>query len=317
MADETDAPGAPDFLVPRSHAGKRLDIVLEELVPGISRARLQKLVRKGKVRIDGQRVLRSNVRVQGGQHVRVELAGGVRAPAPDEIEVLHEDEDVVGIHKPAGIVVHPTERIRGDTVCERMAARFGRFSTAPGDHRPGIVHRLDRQTSGVMILARSDRAAHELQRQFRDREASKRYVAIVHGSPKWDRTVLESRIGPHPEHPDRQVVAPPRDSREAITEVEVLERFALTALVECRPRTGRRHQIRVQLCAAGHAVVGDEIYRPGPRVAIDPATFAMTRQALHALELVVHHPADGAPLRLHAAPPRDMQELLAALRDPA
>ncbi|MEW6071785.1 MAG: RluA family pseudouridine synthase [Planctomycetota bacterium] len=305
------SPGILALAVPASLAGERLDAALVALAPELSRSRIQKLVRRGLVRVDGRRIRRSSVRVQPGQHLGIDLG----PPEPPAIEILYEDEDVVAVAKPAGIVAHPTAKIRGPTVCELVAARCGRLSAVPGRDRAGIVHRLDRETSGVMILARSDRAARSLRAQFRTRRIRKLYLAVVHGAPAWERTVLRQTIGPHPDHDDRQVVDPPAGGREAITAVEVRERFARAARLECRPRTGRRHQIRVQLHAAGHPLVGDELYLPAAGAAdLDPATFLLWRQALHARELVVEHPADGRELRLIAPSPPDLERLLAALR---
>lgn len=302
------------FTVPSALAGARLDQILDEMVQGVTRSRLQKLVRRGKVALNGKRVLRSNLRVNGGAHLLVDLGMPEEPKLAAALEVLYEDDDLVAIAKPVGLVMHPTERIQGNTVCELIAARFGRLSTIPGDHRPGVVHRLDRGTSGVVVLARSDRAAKGMKRQFREREPKKTYVALVHGVPEWTTRELHHRIGPCPDHLDRQMIDPPEHARDAVMTVEVRERFDGYAFVECHPRTGRRHQIRLQLHRIGHPIVGDELYRPTPAPPRDNRTLALGHQALHARELRLHHPVTHEELVLHAELPDDFQALLEALR---
>jgi 23S rRNA pseudouridine1911/1915/1917 synthase len=317
MPDPSEITRRLAFKVPSELAGQRLDLVLETLVEELSRARLQKLVRRGKVQVNGKRVLRSNLRVSGGTHLLLDLGSAEGDSLAEALEVLHLDEEIVAIAKPAGLVMHPTERIHGGTVCELVATRFGRLSTIPGDHRPGVVHRLDRGTSGVVVLARSDRAAHALKRQFREREAKKTYLAIVYGNPAWEERTLHDRIGSRPGHVDLQMIDPPEHPRDAVTTVEVRERFDRYALVECHPRTGRRHQLRLQLHHAGHPIVGDELYRPSPPPPRDDRILAIGHQALHARELRLTHPATGEELRLRAELPADILSLLEALGDGA
>ncbi len=178
------------------------------------------------------------------------------APLPP---ILYEDEDIVAFDKPAGLVVHRNDRYGGGTLADLAQARYGPLPEVQGEHRPGIVHRLDRETSGVIVLGRTQEALEELKRQFKEREAEKTYLAFVHESPRFDSEWIDEPIGTDERHPERKMVVPRGQGREASTYYEVRERFRGFSLIECKPRTGRTHQIRVHLSWAEHSLVGDRL----------------------------------------------------------
>jgi len=325
--DESDGP-ALMRVVPRAMCGARLDEVLDRLVESRSRAALQRAVRRGRVRVDGRRVLRSNVRVQGGEVLVVaadgprggaagaEHAPRARAAVPGgEPAVLHADDEVAVIDKPAGTLVHAADRRSGRTVADFAAQRFGALPTLLGVHRPGIVHRLDRDTSGVMVLARTERAMQDLRAQFRARRVEKRYVALCHGAPASDRWRIERPLEPVGDHPDRQRIAPRGRGRPAVTEVQVLERLGGYCLLACTPRTGRRHQLRVHLASFGLPIAGDAMYTATRVTRSAAGVPGLRRHALHASELAFDHPATGERARFRSPLAPDLEAALAVLRE--
>ncbi|HED64725.1 MAG TPA: RluA family pseudouridine synthase, partial [Planctomycetes bacterium] len=284
----------------------RLDRALAELIPNLSKAQLQKIVRRGGLLVDGRRVVRSNASVRGGEHLRVEFPGG---PAGRPLQVLHEDPDLVVVDKAPGMLVHPTERLEGGTLSELAVERFGPMPSVADQIRPGIVHRLDRDTSGVLVLARTPGALDDLRAQFRSRSVEKTYLALVHGTPDRDRFEVSLPLGPVPNRRDHQRVDP--RGRPSHTLFEVLERFEYASLVSCRPTTGRRHQLRVHLASEGHPILGDKLYRP---TAASARAVATPYHALHALELAFDHPSSGERLTFRAPLPPHMDALLRVLR---
>jgi len=222
--------------------------------------------------------------------------------------VLHEDALVIAINKAPGMVVHPAPGRWHGTLVNALLHRWGRLPSRD-DARPGIVHRLDRDTSGVMIIARTPAALDHLARQFHDRTVAKRYLAVVRGVVRHDELVIDAPIGRHPIE-RKKMSTRTRRGRAARTRVRVLERFAAATLVEAAPETGRTHQIRVHLAARGHPIVGDALYG-GTRAGRSPA---IARQALHAASLEVTHPESGVRLRLTAPLWPDLAQLLASLR---
>ncbi len=310
-------------------AGARLDVFLAREFPESSRSHLARVIAQGAVRVDGV-TARSSVKLRPGAVVVFTVPAPPReGPAAEEIPLsfLHVDETLAVIDKPAGMVVHPAKGNWKGTLAgalkwhlERADEAGGGLSTAGGPTRPGIVHRLDRDTSGVIVVARTEAAHHALARQFERRSVGKTYLAITQGQPRFDADEIDLPIGIHPYQREKMAIR--RDhatSREAVTRYEVLERFRSGALVRVTPRTGRTHQIRVHLAAVGAPVLCDGLYsgrsviEPG-FLGLPPGPPLLERQALHAAALELDHPATGARSRFEAPVPADMERMLAALR---
>jgi 23S rRNA pseudouridine1911/1915/1917 synthase len=305
---------AQKLTVPREAAGERLDKHLSKQVPGLSLERARTLISQGRVRIRGKQCQPTR-KLWGGEEIELELPpprGAPRRPVEGpELPVLHDDEALVIVNKPPGLVVEPGGAEA--SVVELLAARLPPFDVE-GVARPGVVHRLDRETSGCLVLARTDAAVAALDKAFQDKRVDKRYWTIVLGeTPEQGR--LEGPYGRDPENP-RKYTTRVRSARRAALSFEVRERLVGATLLEVRLETGRTHQIRVQLSEAGHPVLGDALY--GPREAREhPAAQALGRQALHALRLTLPHPATDQELRVEAPLPEDFQRALALLRQPA
>ena len=296
--------------------GQRLDAYLaEHLSLGLSRAAVQRLIRDGRVTVGG-RVAKPSRPVRAGEEITVsvpELRPPAVEPEPLPLKVLYEDGHFLVIDKPAGMVVHPAGGIRSGTVVNALLHHCaGGLSGIGGVERPGIVHRLDKETSGLLVAAKTDRAHVELGRQFASRTVEKRYLAIVHGVVGADEGVIEESVGRHPKERKRMAVV--EGGRPALTEFRVLERFLAHTYLEVGLRTGRTHQVRVHLAFAGHPILGDRTYggrrgrRPSP--AAGPL---IGRQALHAWRLALDHPVDGSRMAFEAPVPGDFQEALSRL----
>ncbi|MEM9382476.1 MAG: RluA family pseudouridine synthase [Planctomycetota bacterium] len=326
--------GTRSFEIAPSLAGVRLDVALTDLLEGWSRSRVQRAIKDGRVRVDGREARRTNASVDAGARIEIDLeddrevSTDVAGSPIVDLVVLYEDDDLAVIDKPAGLVAHPGPRQRRGTVSDLAVARYGPLPEVQGDDRPGIVHRLDRLTSGVMVIGRTEAALEGLKAQFKDRTVEKTYHAIVHGVPRFDSEWRTGAIGSSPRHADRMRVVPEHlvdelleagEARTAETLVERMEDFGAAALVAARPRTGRTHQIRVHLQDAGLPIVGDRVYGPGgalkrPMPAGAPR---MERPALHARELSFDHPRTGERRSFTAELPADMAGLLDALRSSA
>lgn len=300
------------FRIPAALAGTRVDRALAELIPDHSAARLQRLVRRGGVELNGGRLTRSNGTVKAGDLFSVDFdAFEPRAEAP--YAILAEDEHLLAVDKAAGLLVHDNERLQGHTLATLLDERFGPLPDLRGDHRPGIVHRLDRETSGVMIVARRARAMRHLLDAFAERRVAKTYLALVHGEPPEDAFVIDDPLEPEPGHVDRQRVARSDEGKSAKTRVRVLERFGSFSLLECRPTTGRRHQIRVHLQSRGHVIVDDRLYGSSLRDAPPGAPWPL-RHMLHAWAIELEHPFERERVRYEAPIPGDLERLSAWLR---
>lgn len=326
--------------VPEALAGSRLDRALAALFPEFSRERLQALIAQGCVKSGGVVLQRSALHVHAGQPLAVEPAASLPArsanPHGREVRVLWHDEHLIAVDKPAGVAAHASATMRGGSVAEQMETRFGPLPAPQGEDGPGIVHRLDAETSGVMLLARSEHAGAALVEAFRARAVRKTYLAIVHGESRFDSDWIELSIGRAKPGSDRLGVVPsPTDApdapgsvgKESSTFYRTLERFhwerggaAACLLVE--PHSGRRHQIRVHLEAIGLPIVGDKLYR-GRRgggaharsfAQFPPGMPAVERHMLHAAKIELAHPVSGAALSFESAPPEDFAALLAFLR---
>jgi 23S rRNA pseudouridine1911/1915/1917 synthase len=309
-------PAPIELQVSEDEAGERLDRVLSARPLGYSRSALQEFIAQGRVLLDG-RVARASSRVNRGASVVVRPA----PPPPSHVvgqeiplSVLHEDEHLIVLMKPAGLVVHPAPGHPDGTLVNALRFRYG---AQPGDPlRPGIVHRLDRETSGVMVVARTEHAREGLMAQFKRHDIEREYVAIALGHPKAS-VRLETLHGRHPVDRKRFSTRVERGKR-AVTELTVLERLHASSLVRCRLETGRTHQIRVHLAELGHPVLADPLYgrkSSDPRLAA--AADAISRQALHARVLGFTHPITSERLLFSADLPPDFTRALGLLRNPS
>jgi len=286
--------------------GKRIDQFLRERLPEYSRSRLQDWIEQGRVLVNGSPV-KSSYTLKGIERTHVqpgELAPLRATPEDLPLEVLYEDADVIAINKPAGMVVHSGAGQHSGTLVNAVLHRFGKLSTVGGDLRPGIVHRLDRFTSGVILVARGDAAHRNLAGQFASRQVEKVYVALVHGRVKNDQGRIDTPIARDPVRRVR-MTARLAHGRQAITSYRVLQRFEKFTFLEVRIGTGRTHQIRVHLASIGHPVVGDKLY--GAPVSV------LARYFLHARQITFTSPGTGERITVSAPLPEDLEIHLAAL----
>lgn len=294
----------------------RLDRALAVAFPELSRARVQALVASGNVLVEG-RPARASQRVHAGQTVELEVPDAAPAvPAPENLplHVLHDDDDVIVVVKPAGMVVHPAAGHGSGTMVNALLHHATGLSGIGGVARPGIVHRLDVGTSGVMVVAKHDRAHRALTEQFSVHSVERRYLAVVHRVPNLDRGTFRSQLARDPD--DRlRIASVAEGGRLAVTHWEVRARGDRVALLECRLETGRTHQVRVHLSEAGHPIVGDRTYARRDCVApgaVRAAVEALTHPLLHAYCLAFDHPdARRGRVRFTFGPPGDFVEVCA------
>ena len=307
--------------------GRRVDAFLARRDLGLTRSQAEKLAKSGRVRIGG-RGAAAGRRLVAGDVVEVLLPPRqAETPGPESIalDILFEDEHVIVVNKPRGMVVHPAGGRQTGTLVNALLAHTDRLAAGGGEHRPGLVHRLDRDTSGLLVVAKSDDAYASLSGQVRRREMERRYIALVWGAVAEDRLFIDVPIGRHRRTPTRMAaVAGPSDGRKvraAHTDIIVLERYGAMTLVEARLGTGRTHQIRVHLAHQGHPVVGDPTYglrrARRERAMLEGETLALVRglrgQALHAQLLRFRHPVGGQELTFTAPLPRKMAVLVSHL----
>lgn len=285
---------------PVDAAAPRLDIWLAREWPEFSRARWQKAVADGSVMVNG-RPERASCAIRRGDLIEAvapqpePAAAGVH-PEQIPLAILFEDEHLMCIDKPAGLVVHPAAGHWQGTMVNAILHHCAELSSGSHPLRPGIVHRLDKDTSGCILVAKTDAAQAALARQFAERTAQKTYLAVVRGRPRANAGIITGAIGRHPVHRRKMTVTARHGSRDAETSWKILETSGRLSLLECRPKTGRTHQIRVHLKHIGHPVAGDRVYGGG-------ADFP--RQLLHAWKILVTHPATGRPLTFEAPIPGD------------
>jgi 23S rRNA pseudouridine1911/1915/1917 synthase len=285
------------------NSGERLDKFLAASLPELSRSQAQHLIQSGRVQAAGRR-LKANTRLPAGTSLTIILPPSESSPLEAQaipLDIIFEDEHLIAINKPAGLVVHPGAGRTQNTLVNALINRYPEIIELD-PKRPGIVHRLDKGTSGVIIVARSTLALQNLQKQFKARQVEKIYHALVHGHPQAPVGLIDVPIGRHPQH--RQKMAPLPDGKPARTSYKVLETFTNFSLLELRPETGRMHQIRVHLAWLGHPVAGDTIY--GRR----KKNHLFSRPFLHASQLSLHHPLTNHPLTFAALLPHDLQTIL-------
>ena len=295
-----------------SEGGQRLDKYVAQMVPDLSRSRAQKLIEEGLITVNGE-VAKPSYRVEVGDLVVVRIPPPERLelqPEPIPLDIVYEDEDIIVVNKPPGMVVHPAYSHRTGTLVNAVLAHCPELAGAEGDLRPGIVHRLDKDTSGLIIVAKNDAARRHLQRQFKRREVKKVYVALLEGRLEPARGVIEAPIGRDKKRRKRMAVI--KEGREARTEYQVVEYFhdrGGYTLVEADPRTGRTHQVRVHFASSGHPLAGDPVY--GFR---KQRLSGLRRQFLHARTLGFRLPASDEYVELTADLPDDLMVVLEELR---
>ena len=287
---------------------ERLDLFLVRRLPDLSRSYAQRLIADGQVTVDGT-ARKANYKLRGGEEIVCTMppAEEIEICAEDiPLDILYEDADIIVVNKARGMVVHPAAGIYTGTLVNALLWHCHDLSGINGALRPGIVHRLDKDTSGVMVAAKNDMAHHYLARQIRDKDARREYRAIVHGNIVPRAGVITGDIGRHPT--DRKKMAIVRENgKPATTHFEVLERFGSYTYVSCRLETGRTHQIRVHMTSIGHPLVGD------PKYTAKKNPFAIVGQALHSLTLSLTHPRTGTEMTFTAPLPADMEEILHTL----
>lgn len=300
-------PGMPPSELLADNDGERLDVFVSRRLPGLSRTGARRMIDEGLVQVDGS-LERASYRLRFGEMVRVHSAptpaAMVAEPVDIPLDVRYEDGDVIVLNKPVGLTVHPAPGEREATLVNALLAHCPDLKAIGDALRPGLVHRLDKDTSGVMMVAKNASALQHLQDQVRERTVEKRYLAVVAGTPDPLEGRVEAPIGRDRSDPRRMAVVD--GGKPSTTEYAVRERFTDTSLLDCNLITGRTHQIRVHLGALGNPIIGDTIYGQ-PSHLID-------HQALHARLLAFDHPVSGRRLRIEVEPPADFQSLLGALR---
>lgn len=302
----------PTRLVTATDSGTRLDLYLATCLPAYSRARWQQLIREGRVTINAK-VSKANALIKENDRIDYTVPPPQSVslePQELPLEVLYEDRDIVVINKPPGLLVHPAPGHPAGTLVNALLFHCKDLAGIGGELRPGIVHRLDKDTSGVLIVAKNEAAVQQLTAQFKNRLVRKEYLVLVWGRVQPSSGVIETLIGRDPRN-RKKMSAKPASGRPAVSRYTVLEQFDETALLQVRIETGRTHQIRVHMAHMGHPVVGDPQY--GGKRAGKPS-FPVSRQMLHASALTLNHPRTNEPLIFSVPMPRDMDECIAELR---
>jgi len=305
--------------VTERHVGKRLDIFIAHYEPHISRSRIQAMIREGLVLVNGKPEKR---------RYKVKLSERITFDMPEKplhevlpeampLHVIYEDHHIIVLNKPPGLVVHPAPGNYTGTLVNALLYHYGSLPSSEsedkgsGRERAGIVHRLDKDTSGVMVVARTQQALRSLSAQFKSRVVKKKYLALVDGVIKKGSATIDASIGRHVKE-RKKISVHTHSPREAVTSFIVKERFRKATLVEVEIKTGRTHQIRVHMAYIGHAVLGDRVY--GGHKVVKVGEIEITRQMLHAESLSLLHPETGHPMTFSAPPPQDMSETIMKLR---
>ena len=294
-------------------ASQRLDRFLADAVPNLSRSQAQRLIREGRVTLEGEPA-KPSASVTPGTRVVVRMS-----PSPSDepipqiipLDVVHEDDDILVVNKPAGMIVHPAHGHREGTLVNALMARYPNLAVGDAG-RPGIVHRLDRDTSGLIVVAKTRSALEHLRRQFKSRHVQKTYQALVHGQPPAPEGIVEAPVARDPRHRKRMAVV--AGGRESRTHYRVLEDLSHYSLLAVSPETGRTHQIRVHLAWLGVPVVGDRVYGPRRNARRVVNDVGLERQFLHAWRLSFEHPSGKGAIDLEAPLPPDLQGAISVLR---
>ena len=315
------APDAREHRAPPEARGERLDQYLSRAFPELTRSRIQGLIEAGHAQVDGKSA-KAALRLKGGELLSLHVPAPVPAiPVAEELPItlLHEDKDLVVVDKAAGMVVHPGAGHASGTLVNALLHRVKDLAGVGGELRPGIVHRLDKDTTGCLVVAKHEKALVALQKACKSRGVEKTYLALVHGVPKAAEARIETLYGRHPVNRQR-FTGKVKEGKPAITAYRVLESFEGAALVEVDLLTGRTHQIRAHLSEAGHPLLGDSLYGAGRKAkgkVAEQAQEVVGRQALHAWKLAFPHPRTGKVLHVEAPLPKDFTAALKVLRGKA
>jgi 23S rRNA pseudouridine1911/1915/1917 synthase len=315
---DSDSVDAENIQVVRFHdtdKGKRLDVALVESASGLSRSQIKRLVGQGNVIVDGTVSSKSGTMIRGNETVMIRVPPPLPTTVCAEdipLDIIYEDNELLVVDKPAGMVVHPASGHRSGTLVNAVLAHDPKMVGVGGERRPGVVHRLDKDTSGLIVVAKTDHAHRFLQAQFKERSVEKIYLALVHGIPPSPKGRVETAIGRDKKFRKRMAVYHENSSRTrfAITRYSTLECFKESALLEIKPITGRTHQIRVHMSYLGCPIVGDSLYG-GRRTA--KASYGLERQFLHASHLKIAIP-DGSNMEFTSPLPKDLETVLIQLR---
>ncbi|WP_346847930.1 MULTISPECIES: RluA family pseudouridine synthase [unclassified Clostridium] len=297
-----------NYIIEEENVGKRLDLFVSENEVDMSRSFVQGIIEKQQVKVNGQ-IRKSNYKLRVGDQVRVELAEPVELQVEAEdipLDIIYEDSDVIVINKPQDMVVHPAPGNYTGTLVNGLLYHCKDLSGINGVIRPGIVHRIDKDTSGVLVVAKNDKSHNSLAMQLKDHSMKRTYYAIVEGIVKEEEGTVRNNIGRHPV--ERIKMAVVKDGKEAITNYKVLDRFKSNTLVECRLETGRTHQIRVHMAHLHHPLIGDQVY------GYKKQKFKLQGQALHAKNLGFIHPTTGEYMEFDSQLPEYFQDILDKLR---
>jgi 23S rRNA pseudouridine1911/1915/1917 synthase len=307
----SDREPAPITFVFDEGAAQRLDKFLVACLPDLSRSRIQALIKDGRVQINGELPRKAGQMLDKRAVVKIQIPTsepGKLAPEAIPLDVIFENDDLIAVNKPAGMVVHPSAGHRSGTLVHAALAHAPEMEGIGGEQRPGVVHRLDKDTSGLILLAKNDRAHRWLQNQFRDRRVEKTYLALVDGKPPTPRGRIEAPIGRDPRTRKKMAIVASQKGRPAASEYHTLETFSQHTLLEVHPITGRTHQIRLHLAYLGCPVAGDRIYgRRRP-------SLPLKRHFLHAVRLRLRLRAESEPRTFEAPLPDELAEILDGLR---
>ncbi len=296
----------------QSQVQSRLDKFLVSQFPLLSRSRLQYLIKDGQVQVDGKIIGKNGFVIEEGMTVSIEIPAVINTdliPEDIPLDIIFENEDLLIINKAAGMVVHPAAGHDHGTLVHAALAHAPEMEGIGGERRPGVVHRLDKDTSGIIIMAKNDQAHRFVQKQFKDRTISKKYLAITDGFPPTPNGQVEAPIGRDPSHRKKMAIVPSQRGREATTVYKVVERYEKHALIEAFPKTGRTHQIRLHLAFLECPILGDKIY------GYKKISFPVSRQMLHAAQIEFILPGEVNRRVFNAPIPDDMERVLHDLRN--
>lgn len=302
-----------EFQIDDKDNGKRIDVVSSEM-SGISRSQIQHLIEKGLLTVNTQRI-RANYRAKLGDRISIQIQDEEQKLLKEDlpVEVLYKDDFLIVLDKPAGMVVYPAAGHPVGTLMNAVAYKSGKLASVGGPLRPGVVHRLDKETSGVMVVALDDTAYYGLSEQFRTRTIDRKYIALVYGSLRDESGQISLRIG-RSESDRKKMSTRIKRGKEALTSWKVIERFSSATLIEAKLGTGRTHQIRVHLASLGHPVLGDRTYGKKMQLEVGRKKVVFPRQMLHAEILGFIHPVKGQYMKFASELPQDMRKIIEVLR---